>query len=340
MALNEQDILPVQETKVYYTSTYEKPLLRTGVAVDGSCFFHSFFMAWKEFRDLSTEEKKMYILSHRKQFADRLDIRNWLAIQDGSVAFVQILEMMRIVIHLLPSMTLDQTQKKIFDTFHVDPDHLRILFELLGPTEVDQEMLPDWDVECCRLEKNPDTQKEILLHRMKSTWREIYREKITYKLESLESEPDIPRMDEKSRLSIIHKLSDLSYFMFDYVVQKAFDDFRHEVCNYDTWVDLQHYLYLSDHIHSTFGLSVLFLDASTGTPFEGQRYFLESSSARREKDGYVVLLYFPENHFEPIGEISESRQDGKRVITRIFDASHPLIVSIFDYLFPPSNDHA
>lgn len=299
-------------------------LLRTGVEPQGSCFFHAVYSAFRQFRNLSPEEKHLYVKAKRKELADNVSVTTWFQIQDGDVAFLQIIEMMRIMVYLIPSFLTDPKETSVLMSYNIDTQVLEVLFNLLDPTQVDYHMLPDWDVECCKMDKD-EISKDILLHRMKSKWHQIYQENIQRAIQQIEADLDlsVEKMCETKKLAVVHKLSELSYFLFDFVVEKALLNFKEDITNYTTWINTFHYLYLVESMN--LDANILFMDASTGLPYDGMRYFTIP-----EDSNYIVLLYFPDYHFESVGETTTMNR--KKVINRIFPSHHPFIRQFMDYL--------
>lgn len=322
------DPLPVGKNERFTSRlSPEIPFVRTGTEMEGSCFFHALFMAFREFRILSEDEKRIYVQHKRRALVENMTLTRWFQIQNGDLAFLQIIEMMRIMIYLIPSLITDPNETHLFSDHQIDKKVVEVLFHLLDPTQVDRDMLPNWDVECCKIEKN-DLSKEILLHRMKSKWHDIYQDNIRKAIDQIENEldPSVPKMKESVKLTVIHKLSDLSYFIFDYVVEKAYQQFREELSQYENWINVFHYLYLIDCMDMK--TNVLFLDATSGLPFEGMRYF--DLRSLRNKRPYVILLYFPDYHFEAFGERLETGP--KKALNRLFPSDHPFIQAFFEYL--------
>jgi len=302
-------------------------LARTGVEPKGSCFFHAVYYAFREFRELSPEEKTLYIKRKRKDLADRISVATWFQVQKGDVAFLQIIEMMRVMVYLIPSFITDPQESMVLSSYNIDTKLLDVLFHLLDPAQVDHHMLPRWDIECSKIDKN-EMSKDILLHRMKSKWHQIYQDNIRKAVHKIESElgPSVEKMSETKKMAVIHKLSDISYFLFDFVAEKALLSFREDIASYSTWVNTFHYLYLVESMN--IGTGILFIDASTGMPYEGMRYF--DLSKLQNETNYIVLLYFPDYHFESIGE--HVVMNNKKVLNRIFRSDHPLVQSFFNYL--------
>jgi hypothetical protein len=319
--------LNINEHDVFTTSLPLKmSFIRTGVEGAGSCFFHSLFLSFKEFRMLSQDERRLYIEKKRKDLAKRLTLSEWFGIQQGNVAFLQIIEMMRIMIYILPTYVSDPRQHSIFDSYNIDVKLLDILFHLLDSAKVDHNMLPDWDVQCCQIEKN-GLDEEILLHRMKSKWHQIYQDNIRQAIYELEKSMDHQeKMTESQKLAVIHKLSEISYFIFDFVVEKTLQNFQDDIASYSTWVNTFHLLCIVHCLNLP--CNFIFIDATTGLPYEGMRYFC-LDKMNENGHPYAFLLYFPDFHFESLGERIE--RSGKRYINRLFKNDHPYVCQCIQY---------
>lgn len=310
----------------YFTTSDGIEFIRTVTPSDNSSFFHALYTALKEYRQLNKDEKRLYVEKKREYFSEKLQLEQWFSIQKGNVAFLQILEMMRIVIYMIPNILEDPDPKPdIFKLYHIDRELLRLLFSLLDSKTVDEYLLPQWDIECMEMEER-SIQKDIMLHRMKNKWYEIYREHLTKTIETLETEisPLQEKMDNGKKSKVIHKLAEISYGIFDWVIDKAFSDFRNDIRDYNVWINI---FYISSILcYMDHQFNILLIDETTGLPFEGQRFmepFCNNSFCNRP---FIVLLYFPDYHFESLGRIQNNS------VNRIFGIDDPFITKSLDYL--------
>lgn len=298
-------------------------LLRTGVESDGSCFFHAFYYVFKEFRQLSCTEKVKYVKMKRKEIADKIQFEEWFLIQNGHMAIFQIISMMRIIVYLLPNLIHDPLEAdKLKSQYHFNTELTDIFFNLIQSQFMDENMLPVWDIECTKLE-NQMLQKEILLNRMRSEWHTLCMNSVRHQIDELESDI-MEYMNNEQKNRVIYKLSALSNTLFDYAVQKAFEDFKKEMEDPSVWVNIFHILSFQVFQSST-PFNILFIDSSTSLPLEAQRHF-----SFEKNRPFVVLLYFPDTHFESLA--MKTKINHQFNINRIFPYDCSFIQKALRYL--------
>jgi hypothetical protein len=291
-------------------------MIRTGVPMDGSCFFHSLFYAYRTFRELTKEGRVDYIKEKRSDLAVSLTVNKWLNIQNGSVALIQISEMMRTMIVETPDLIINSNKS--------ESEIMQILFALLDTHTIDQHILPEWDTECSHTEDNFDS--EVFLNRMKSSWHQLFYNYIVKHIDHLEKEYDPPMlMSTEERLKVVHKLASMSYMIFDIVLKKAYEQFQNEIKEPTTWIDIYSLLYIIDELD--LGYNIILIDATTQQIFKGMRIFSDPSND--DEDTYIVLLYFPEFHFESVGKIMYAEDGVTKSVSRFFTNDDDIIKKYF-----------
>lgn len=310
--------LAVNETSPLQLSWTNMSLIRTGTPMDGSCFFHSIFNAYRSFRELTLEERTKFIARKRAKLADSITISSWLNIQEGSVALVQIMETMQELIAEVSQLESPKISEKIKE-HNIDTDILKILLMLLSTKYIEKHIMPKWDNECSKIEKPFDG--ESFLNRMKSLWYHLHHDNIVKKIDDLEKSrpPPSPLMTSEHKLKVIHKLSSLSYEIFDMVYRTAFYKFKSEIGEYTTWIDIYSFLYILDNMDIT--ANIILLDAITENIFKGMNMITGSIDIEKP---FIILLYFPDFHFESIGKIIQA-DDGIKNVSRIFSADDDII---------------
>jgi hypothetical protein len=291
-------------------------MIRTGVPMDGSCFFHSLFYAYRTFRELTEEGRVEYIKQKRSDLAVSLTINKWLSMQNGSVALIQISEIMRTIIVETPDLIIGASKS--------DSEIMQILFALLDTHTIDQHILPEWDTECSHTEENFDS--EVFLNRMKSSWYQLFYNYIVKHIEHLEKEYDPPMlMSTEERLKVVHKLASMSYIIFDMVLKKAYEQFQKEIKEPSSWIDIYSLLYIIDELDLAY--NIILIDATTGQVFKGMKMFSRASNDE-EDNTYMILLYFPEFHFESVGKIMYAEDDVTKSVSRFFTNDDDIIQKV------------
>jgi hypothetical protein len=315
------DPIEIKSLELNWTCTH---LIRNGVPMDGSCFFHSIFYAYRSFREKTIEQRKEYIKEKRSHLATSMDVHKWLNIQKGSVAFIQIIEMMRNTIFEI--FETIKGHKKTSQMEVTNNEIVQILFNLLDIDTVDQQILLKWDEECSRMEENFDSQ--VFLDRMKSVWYRLYYDFIIERIQYLENThqpPILMTMEEK--LKVVHKLASTSYIIFDLVLEKSLKKFQTEIKTFTSWVDVYSYLYIMEELDLS--CKIILIDATTKQVFKGMKILSTFDDTYEEDndEAFLILLYYPDSHFEPIGKIMYA-EDGTKSLSRFFSYEDDIIQQI------------
>lgn len=319
------DILSLNEIKPYSTNVLNTELIRTGTKTStGSCFFYSLFLPFKHFRDMNEEDKITYIQKKRKELSEKIGMEEWFHIQEGNVAFLQIIEKMRSMIHQIPEILKNEDCQDMLKFYHINDITIDLLFTLLDPKVVECDILPEWDI--CISKQND---KHHLLEDMKKTWHDIYRDKIEISIEELEKKllPEIPKMTYEKKCNVIHKLSQLSFPIFDYVSSQSLLEFKNGISDIHKWLDVFIFTSVSDFID--LDVNILIINYETGKPYEGMKLLYHEKTFDNDYP-FVVLLYFKDVHFESLGK--KMIIQNKTIIQRFFKKNDPFIITCLTYL--------
>ena len=319
------DILDCNQTKPYSTNVLNTELIRTGTNPSGSCFFYSLYLPFKDFRQLSNEERMTFITNKRRQLSDKINFDEWFAIQNGNIAFLQIIETMRLIIHSIPKLIMEN--QEYFEKYEINPLAIDILFTLLNPTLIEQEILPQWDIECSK--SYQENQEESYLEQIKNTWYNIYKSKVKKAIEDLEKKVDdsIPKMPNEKKSKVIQKLSLLSYPIFDFVTNKSLAEFKAEIADVKKWLNIFIFSSVIDYL--SLKINIIIIDSETGMPYEGMKLLYKKNTFKNDNP-FVVILYFKEMHFESLGK--KITVNNKNVIHRLFKKDDPFIITCLTYL--------
>jgi len=317
------DILNIDETKPFATKILNKELIRTGTNSYGSCFFYSIYMPFKYFRTLSEEQKKDFILKKRQELADRIEMEEWFCIQSGHMAFLQIIESMRKIIHTIKEILLEEDNIKYIQQYNLNSDCIKILFTLLNTEIIEKDILPEWDIECS------NTNSSEYLESIKSAWFAIYKNRIMKAIDELENEldPQTPRMTLDKKQKVIQKLSLLSYPIFDFIASRALHDFKEDIKNPQKWLNI--FIFASVLQYMDININILIIDYETGMPYEGMKLIYKKENFENDHP-FVVILYFKDMHFESLGQ--KTILNNKTVINRLFRKDDPFIITCLSYL--------
>lgn len=318
----KMEILKSSDTSLYQSNVLNTELIRTGTNSSGSCFFYSIYIPFQEFRKLTEDNRLEYIKEKRQELADKINNEEWLNIQNGNVAFLQIIETMRIMIHSIPSIIKDDFIQK----YNIDNLAIDILFTLLNPSTVEKEILPQWDTECSQ-----QINKESFMDQMKNKWFEIYKIKIKKSIDDLEKkiDPHINKMSFDQKSKVIDKLSHLTFPIFDFITHKALSNFKNEIADINKWLNI--FIFTSVLEYLNLNINIIIIDSETGKPYEGMKLFYDKKKFDND-NCFVVILYFKDIHFESLGR--KITTNNKTVIQRLFKKDDPFIITCLSYLEP------
>lgn len=319
------DILETNKTQIYSTNVLNTELIRTGTNPSGSCFFYSLYLPFTFFRQLSNEDRMKFIEKKRAELAEKINFDEWFLIQNGNIAFLQIIETMRLIIHSIPKLIMEN--KVYFEKYDINPMAIDILFTLLNPSLIEQEILPQWDMECSK--NYQEGQEDSYLEQIKNTWYTIYKGKVKKAIDDLEKKVDehIEKMSTDKKSKVIQKLSLLSYPIFDFVTTKALSDFKAEISDVEKWLNI--FIFSSVITYLDLKVNIIILDSETGMPYEGMKLLYKKNTFKNDNP-FVVILYFKEMHFESLGK--KINVNKKTIIQRLFKKDDPFIITCLTYL--------
>ena len=317
------DFLSVNETKSYSTNILNTELVRTGTNSSGSCFFYALLLPFKQFRSLGEEERLEYITNKRGTLAEKIQMEEWFLIQNGNVAFLQIIQTMGLMIHTIPSVLKEN--QDYFKKYDIDGTALEILFTLLNPSLIEKEILPQWDLDCTK-----NSSSALFLEDIKNNWYQLYKSKILKAIDDLEKkvDPHIKKMDHEKKAQVVQKLAMLSYPIFDFVTQHALKEFKTEISDPQKWLNVFTFTSVMDYMDMK--VNIIIIDSTTGMPYEGMKLFYNKEDFDNENP-YAVILYFKDMHFESLGK-KQNLPNNKYVINRLFKKDDPFIITCMTYL--------
>jgi len=277
------------------------------------------FLAFRTFRNLDETQKQEYIAQKRKEIANKLSPYKWLDSENASCAVVQISERLRQVFYsvaryLFHELT-DDDDEDIMESIrkHVrDQKNLYVLFNLIQPSDMDYNILSDWDTIVSKDDITMDG--ETFLFHIKNEWRNIFFKYIDESVMRVERIVK-KQIDITKRSKILYKLAEESFVIFDIALDAAYHEFKNSISEPDKWVNIFTFSFFRENIHKE--IEILIVNAENNDIYRGPRYNTCASK-------FIVLLYFADLHFESLGHTQGNK------ISRIFDKDHPFIQEFFD----------
>jgi hypothetical protein len=315
------EFLKTNENGSFQTNILNMELIRTGTIKNGSCFFYSLFYPFQYFRKMSELKKNEFIKEKRKELADKIDLDGWFSLQNGNIAFIQITQTLNKIIHSIPSFLYNHKESLSCN----DVVCLEILFTLLNPSTIEKEILPVWDIQCSQINMSGSCMLEVI----KQEWNEIYKKKITEKINEIEKNlsKEVDKMSEEKKNATIIKLANISNTIFDFVANYTLNEFKNEIEDVSKWINV-FTLYSIVHAMDV-KMNILLIDSETGTIYDGMKLFYKKEMFNNDYP-YVLILYFKQMHFECLGR--KYINNDKTCINRLFKKDDPIIIACLSYL--------
>jgi len=319
--------------KLRFSIFQEPSLIRTGSCNDGSCFFYSLNTAFKEFRDATEEEKKDFIMNQRRTLSEQLLESDWMNVQQGHLAFLQIIFTLRslfFILHFLHKSEMEQqclvtpkdgkmteqmeTWKEEWKSLLQEP-HAFSLWVTCFPIEyLDQDFLSEWNQQ---LSPKTTITKEMIFRTLLS----LIEQRCQDVFETMEEKGKQTEIDGTMKECMVNGLCDLWKLILEKCIQQTFSQQKKRIETYSTWVDMDTILCILSYLP----YQVIFLHADTE-----QVYFDTSSLSQNhvkdneEEEEVIVLLYYPDCHFENIGKVVVHENNRQKII-RLFTSQDSFI---------------
>jgi hypothetical protein len=313
---------------------YEFPLLEEDMSlflvksdfVSKESFFHSILIAFKEYRGLQTEkERERYIQGMREKVSKSFTEMDWLHIHNGHFAFVQIFEMMRITIHLLPHVEKEDEKKQW------EEELLELIYLLVNPSLFEKEVFPRWNFDTISIEHNSlETWKDIFMNRLTESWKELCNEMIMKRIHELEKHiPDEKIMDVSTKEKVIHRLVFTCCQLLQYGITESFQEFCKTISSQEepSIEFMDFYLSMITKLNIP-NICVLILEPSIPS-------VLCSRPNTKELSKYFfILIHLSSQDTYSFHSISQKKKtnDHKILMNRIFRYEDPVIQSLLPHI--------
>ena len=322
-------ILPAEE-KERFSMSVDSNLIRTGSVADGACFFYSMNLAFRDFREATAEEKKEFIENQRTTLAEELSLEDWMSINDGHFCFLQLLYTIRnaiFILHYLASGKSSSSDKErwIADWGDcVEDDSFEIWTQFFPLQMVDNELFNSWHNQLSQ-------SKKITLELISSSLKELCSQHLDKRLENF------GKQEEKNSLK--EGMYEFWANLVSKCIHKSLFLQKQRIANYSTWADMDTILSISPYLpyHLIFihaESKEIYFDTTTISGISpkveqddhDEKVDKVDKDDKDEKDDkenekdekeVVLLLYYPDCHFENVGRIV-ANEDGKQKIIRVF----------------------
>jgi len=327
-------ILPPDE-KERFSISFDSNLIRTGSNSDGACFFYSMNLAFRDFREASLEEKKEFIENQRRTLAGELTLGDWMSINHGHFCFLQLLYTMRNCIFVLNYLGSGKAnphdkQRWVADWgAFLEEDSFEIWLRLFPVEIVDNELFNNWH-------NHLSTSKVITIDSISSSLKELCGKHMDKLFDSPSWKHDL--LTDEQKESLKEGMYEFWGKLLSQCISKSLLLQKQRIETYHTWADMDTILSITPYlpydlifIHSE-SKDVYFdtRNISSETGQNGQNGRQEQNNISPSLDGsvedetldpsereVVILLYYPDCHFENVGRIVNN-EDGKQKIIRVF----------------------
>ena len=329
LAPNETEPIEVGSAWTCPPEELAEGLVRTGSSSDGSCFFHSLNLAFREFRDANDEEKREFIDHQRRLLASQLDTTEWMTLNQGHFASVQVLQTLRSCIFVLHSVLQyngpfdekdDSSAASMLIAWKKEWDpvikHSAIdIWSRLFPFEyVDLQLLGDWHNS---LSQNDlvtiENMREVLLDLSNKRTEEVLHPLLV-----------AGQLREDEAQGITSGVRELWSVIFDHSIFKTLDMLRKRIADVSTWVDMDVVLALAPYLP----YDLIFLHAETLEVYFDTVMVSRRQTRPEDEQEVILLLYHPDCHFESLGRVVANPTTKRTKIVRVFSSRDPFILRL------------
>lgn len=273
-------------------------------------FWNALFYAFKEYRDMSFEEKMNYIKEQRIKLSEKIIKKDWISYSDGFHSNHNILyEFGRIIV--VDENSVDNVALKIFQNRNEIIDH--IISEISDfdniKTIVNNDLEKHYDILLSNIEKK---ENKIISSTKKQKCKEIFQKYINN--------------------------------VWQQATDNAFIQFKHDI------KDTQHSIefFMLPFILSNLNLKTFFIDNRLQDIVSLNEYYESFMKSGYEQTGhtasnntdiisedqtYIVLLFHPDtNTYESLGQMFRNKEDNQVIISRLFNFDDEIIQICFTRL--------
>lgn len=271
-------------------------LLRFGVPSGGSSFFYAIYSWKRDFRSLSAEKKCEFITEERKTIANEIERQEMIENPNFLIQFIDLYKMFLI---------LHKSDKSLEIPPNINLETLKIVFRLIPIEVIQSEILSSFEHIILDIE-NPTA------HDFQNNLSEIFEKQIHVYIDNLERNI-ANKWSPELRDKIISILLNTMDSFTDFIIQEVVEECRTNISNFDTWLSLEQYLSLVND-----DVNIFIIDANTMSPVN-----IETDYS--EKHYSIILLYFPDHHFEILG------RNHNHKISRLFTFDEPIIQKLLQF---------
>lgn len=299
--------------------------------VSKESFLHSILIAFKEYRDLKTEDERMiYIKGIRQHISKSFTTKDWFNIHNGHLAFVQIFEMMRITIHLLPNIHSRDDNTDTRPT--LKQEILELIYLLINPSLFETEVFPRWNFDTISIQHNTlDTWKEIFTNRLSGSWTGLCHEMIIKRIDDLEKNISQDKlMDLQTREKVIDRLVSTCNQLLEYAILESFHEFCQNIYSQeDHSIEfMDFYLSMISKLNIPSNICVLILEPSVPTVLCSRPNTTELSQY------FFILVHLNSQDTHSFHSICQKQMstNNKIIMNRIFRYENPIIQSLLPHI--------
>lgn len=289
---------------------------RTGIPENGSAFFHALLFSNNTFRSKTDEEKYDAILDFRKELLKDLMFDDWI---QHSNSLSQIIDMIRISIYMIPALLENTEELEKLKSYNINIEYLNLLFELIPPMNVDKNIVSIFERE---IENITEITEKSLIELFENTYKTFIIDRINELEENVET-----KWTESKRSCITMTFTEMSNRLFQFILDKTFQEFLNEIETFEKPVPLLNILELYNtnfqEKNNNLFKNIIIINAITNEPMNNFDFEWD------ENKDYSILLYFPDFHFEHLSRIvNMDNKKNTAKIQRFIQSNDPIIESL------------
>jgi len=328
--------------KISFSFCPEVPLYIFSSPNTAESFYHSVFFAFKEYRSLQEEEKKIYIEKKKQTIASFFTKTDWIYINNAHLAFVQIFEMIKIIFHSIPQLIEEKNEDFLQK---VNSDMIYIIVQLLNMSMMEREVFSSWNLESLQLNyRDKEIWPSIYLSRLSSSWKLLCRANIEKAILELEEKIEIQNnhaifMDDFQRKKVVETLTNACNEVLEYAIDKSFLEFKENIIQGETIVESVDYYLQIFHKLSISNTCIFIIEPTVPSIFfSHNEIFLEQKGEKTlEKMYFLVLCVSSDYIFHSLAK-KEVEPNGKIILHRLFLYSDAFIQTLFSFVRPSPLD--
>lgn len=326
--------------------------VRTGTPGDGDCFFHALNVALKGFREMGDAERTAFVSEQRRRLAEEFQRADWIQVQSGQLALLQISQVLRLFLCVLsqgsdcdewalPAELADEDNPfleyvaehqdrwgSVIAKWIEDSDGLLEIWSMLFPHSDDaEELVANWVQNCPTDFDTKGNGHGDIWKLFRKTWQDVVVTATKERIQSFNDDisvsrdKDVDHIDEEMTQVICTAVGDAAKELIELCAQQTFEQMRLRIAECGHWVDVDLVMAMYPYLP----YDIIFVRADTQEVFADTASWSSPDETEGSARNVLVMLYFPDSHFENLGQFSSSPNDPRQKLVRVFPPDNEFV---------------